>query len=145
MPLLRLIVLTGLLVGCAADRRLLLPDPPRHTTVGALLDAHPLPAGQNIQPAEVARGEQSSLSLIQIRDREAPHVHTRYDLTVLLVHGHGVLWLAGVPQAMRTGDVAFVPRGTPHFFITEGDEPAAALVSFAPAFSGPDSQPTAAP
>ena len=143
--ILRLVVLAGVLAGCAADRRLLLPDPVRHTTVGTLLAAHPLAAGQNIQPAEIARGEQSSLSLIQIRDREAPHLHTRYDLTVLLVHGHGVLWLAGVPQPMRTGDVAFVPKGTPHFFINEGDDPAAALVSFAPAFSGPDSQPTAAP
>jgi len=140
-----LLLAASLLAGCAGGRGVVLPEPLRHTTVGALLEAFPLRADQNIRPEELARGEASSLSLIQIRDRETPHVHTRYDLTVLLVHGHGVLWLAGTPMPMRTGDVAFVPKGTPHFFINEGDGAAAALVSFAPAFSGPDAQPTAAP
>lgn len=139
----RVLILVLVAAGCAAEPRVLLPEPPRHTTVGSLRAAHPLAAGQNILPVEVARGEQGSMSLIQIRDREPPHVHTRYDLTVVLVGGHGVLWLAGEPLVMRTGDVAFVPRGTPHFFVNQGDDPAAALVSFAPAFSGPDSEPVA--
>ena len=49
------------------------------------------------------------------------------------------------PLPMRRGDVAFVRQGTPHFFINEGDNPAAALVSFAPPFSGPDQQPAPGP
>ncbi len=141
----RLLLLACFAVGCAADRVVVLPDPPYRTTVGALLEAHPLPAGQNAQPTEIARGTQSSLSLVQIRDRETPHVHTRYDLTVLVVRGHGVLWLDGTPVPVRTGNVSFIPKGTPHFFVNQGDEPAATLVSFAPPFSGPDAQPVAAP
>ncbi|MEO8605498.1 MAG: cupin domain-containing protein [bacterium] len=134
-----------LLAGCAGRRVLLLPDPPRRTSVGAMLAANPLAREQNIRPIEIAHGTESSVSLIQIRDREAPHIHTRYDLTVFLVEGHGVLWLDNTPQPMRSGDVAFVPKDTPHFFINEGDNPASALVSFAPAFNGPDQQPVPGP
>jgi quercetin dioxygenase-like cupin family protein len=141
----RLLILFLAIAGCAAERRIALPNPPRQTTVGALFEAYPLAAGQNVRPEEIARGEQSSVSLVQIRDREPPHRHTRYDLTVLMVEGHGVLWLDGKPLPMRAGDVAFVPKGTPHFFVNQGDDPAATLVSFAPPFSGPDSEPVPAP
>jgi quercetin dioxygenase-like cupin family protein len=41
---------------------------------------------------------------------------------------------------MRAGDVAFVPRGTPHHFVNQGRKPAAALVSFSPPFDGPDQE-----
>ena len=113
--------------------------------VGEILAANPLAADQNVRVVEVVHGEQSSVSLVQIRDREQPHLHTRYDLTVMLIEGHGVLWLDNVPQPMRAGDISFVPKGTPHFFINEGDNPAVTLVSFAPPFSGPDQQPVAGP
>jgi len=142
---LAVLAVAALLAGCASRRVVALPDPPHHTTVGALLAANPLAREQNILPVEIAHGTQSSMSLIQIRDRETPHVHTRYDLTVLLIEGHGVLWLDNQPLPMRSGDVAFVRQGTPHFFINEGDSPAAALVSFAPPFSGPDQQPAPGP
>lgn len=141
----RLLILFVAMAGCAAERRIALPNPPRQTSVGALFEAYPLAAGQNIRPEEIARGEQSSVSFVQIRDREPPHRHTRYDLTVLMVEGHGVLWLDGKPLPMRPGDVSFVPKGTPHFFVNQGDEPAATLVSFAPPFSGSDSEPVPAP
>ena len=78
---------------------------------------------------------------MQIRDREQPHVHTRYDLSVVLVKGRGTLHLDGAALAMREGDVAFVAQGTPHFFVNQGGTPAAALVVFSPAFSGPDQVP----
>jgi quercetin dioxygenase-like cupin family protein len=103
--------------------------------------AAPLGPSENIRPTEVRRGESSSVSLVQIRDREQPHRHARYDLTVTLVHGSGTLWLNGAPLAMHAGDVAFIPRGTPHYFVNDGPDPAAALVVFAPAFTGPDQQP----
>ena len=119
--------------------RLLTADAPVPVSVTSL--APPLTPGENIRPTELRRGESSSLALVQVRDREQPHVHTRYDLTVVLVRGEGTLWLNNTPLEMREGDVAFIPKGTPHYFINEGSEPATAFVVFAPPFSGPDQQP----
>lgn len=107
----------------------------------ALLAATPLAAGENIRTRELERGPASSVSLVQIRDREQPHIHTRYDLSVTLAKGSGTLWLNSSALPMHEGDTAFIPKGTPHYFINEGPEPAAALVAFAPAFTEPDQQP----
>ena len=104
----------------------------------ALLAATPLAPGENIRVRELEHGANSSVSLVQIRDREQPHIHSRYDLTVLLAKGSGTLWLNGEALAMHEGDTAFVPKGTPHYFVNGGPEPAAALVVFAPAFTEPD-------
>lgn len=129
-----------LLAGCAGAPPRLLTGPPPSAAVVAHA-APPLAAGENIKPTELRRGEHASLSLVQVRDREAPHIHTRYDLTITLVRGTGTLWLDGVPLGMRPGDVAFIPRRMPHYFVNDGAAPAMALVSFAPAFSGPDLAP----
>lgn len=141
-------LLTAAMLGlsaCAHERAVVLPGPPRSQGLDALLRAHPLPADRDILPVELARGANASLFLVQIRTAEAPHRHPRYDLTVTLVRGHGVLWLDGAPQAMRAGDVAFVPRGLSHHFVTESATPAVALVAFAPAFDGPDAEPAPVP
>ena len=133
--------LAAVVAGCACHPRapaLLTADPPASAPLLAAADRAPLAAGENIRPIELRRGDGSSLFLVQVRDREQPHVHTRYDLTVTTVAGAGTLWLNGVALPMRTGDVAFIPKGTPHYFVNEGREPAVALVVFAPAFSGPD-------
>jgi quercetin dioxygenase-like cupin family protein len=101
----------------------------------------PLAAGENIRVTPRLAAGAASVTLVQIGDRETPHVHTRYDLTVVLARGSGTLWLAGVPAPMRPGDAAFIARGTPHYFVNDGDTPAAAVVVFAPPFSGPDQAP----
>jgi mannose-6-phosphate isomerase-like protein (cupin superfamily) len=139
-PSLAALFAVGACTGCAQPPRVLLPSPPRSTAVEELLGAAPLSAGENIRATEIARGTSASLHLVRIRDREMPHVHERYDLTVTLLDGKGTLWLDGSALAMRPGDVAFVPRGTPHYFVNEGREPAAAIVSFSPAFDGPDQE-----
>jgi quercetin dioxygenase-like cupin family protein len=130
------------LAGCVGRRsapQLLTADPPNRAAVTAL--APPLGPTDNIRPTELRRGEHSSIALVQVRDREQPHLHTRYDLTVTLVRGSGTLWLAGTPQPMREGDIAFIARGTPHYFVNQGDEPAAAVVVFSPPFTGSDQRP----
>jgi quercetin dioxygenase-like cupin family protein len=142
-PMKRALVLTAswvaiALAGCSRTTGLLRPDPPSRQDVEALLAVAPLAPGENIRPTLLQHGYNMSLFLVQIADRETPHVHTRYDLSVLLVRGKGTLWLNGQPLRMAQGDAAFIPRGTPHFFVNEGSEPAAALVTFAPRFDGPD-------
>jgi mannose-6-phosphate isomerase-like protein (cupin superfamily) len=133
------------LVGCTPRPHLLLHDPPRADGVDTLIQRSPLPAGENIRPTELDRGENMSVHLIQIREGEKPHIHTRYDLSVVLVEGHGSLWLANQKLPMNVGDSAFIPRGTPHYFVNEGSTPAAAIVTFSPPFSGPDNSPSPAP
>ncbi len=117
------------------------PRPPAFLLPGADVAPPPLPAGENISVTPLHGSDHASVAAVQIRDREPPHVHTRYDLTVVLARGAGTLWLAGVARPMRAGDGAFIPKGTPHYFVNDGDSPALALVVFAPPFSGPDQAP----
>lgn len=126
------------LVACGGPPRSLLRPVAGATPFDAL--GPPLSRDTNIQATPIERGEHASVVLVQIRDRETPHVHTRYDLTVILLRGAGTLWLDRRPLPMREGDVAFVPKGTPHFFVNGGGQPATALVGFAPPFDGPDQQ-----
>jgi len=128
-----------LFCGCAPRVNVVVAG--RSVPVASFVADTPLAAGQNIARRAIAHGEDSSLFLIRIRGREEPHLHTRYDLGVVLVEGNGTLWVNGAPLAMGPGDVAFVPRGTPHYFVNEGSEPAAALATFSPRFEGPDNQP----
>jgi quercetin dioxygenase-like cupin family protein len=135
------VALLALLTGCAAapGSHLLLAAPPRALDASR---AVPAPASaQNITSTELDTAASASLSLVQIRDRETAHIHTRYDLAVTLLAGEGVLWLDGAPLPMRRGDVAFIPRSTPHYFVSQGPTPALAAVVFAPPFSGPDQAP----
>ena len=113
---------------------------PDRQKLDAAISAAP-PAAQNITVTEIQRSENSSVALVQVRDREQPHVHTRYDLTVVVASGTGTLWLNGTALPMQKGDAAFIPKGTPHYFVNAGSGPAAAIVVFSPAFSGPDQQP----
>ena len=130
-----------LLPACAERARILLPAPIRSEDINALLARSPLAAGENIKAVPLQSGEHASLTLVQIRDREMPHRHTRYDISVLLVRGKGTLHLDDRALPMQAGDVAYITKGLPHYFVNEGGEPAAALVLFAPAFTGPDQEP----
>jgi mannose-6-phosphate isomerase-like protein (cupin superfamily) len=140
-----LVMLCGLgtVVGCSEPRYLILPAPTGATPaqVDALLAASPLPDGQNIRSIALWQDMVLSCHLVQVRDREAPHVHARHDLTVTVLRGEGRLFVNGVAHPMRGGDTAVIPRGTPHYFVNDGASPAAAFVTFAPAYDGTDQVP----
>lgn len=104
--------------------------------------AHPLPPGQNISALALGRSESCSYHLIQICDREQPHVHAVHDLAVTVLQGTGRLYIRGEPHAMRPGDVTVVPHATPHYFVNTGAEPAAAFVVFAPPYDAKDQVPS---
>lgn len=107
----------------------------------ALLAAHSLPETQNVSALFVGRTDALSYHLVQIRDREQPHIHATHDLAVTLLCGKGQLYVDGQPQEMRPGDVAVVPHGTPHYFVNTAGTPAAAFVTFAPPYDGTDQVP----
>lgn len=73
-----------------------------------------------------------------VRTEERPHYHRFHDLTVTVLRGEGVLNVGTRGIRMKAGDVAHVHRGTPHFFRSTGEEPAAAFVVFSPPFDGRD-------
>jgi quercetin dioxygenase-like cupin family protein len=112
------------------------------TSLEAILAAHPLPQGENISALTLGRTESCSYHVVQIRDREQPHVHAVHDLAVTVLQGTGRLYIRGEPHAMQAGDVAVVPRATPHYFVNSGADPAAAFVIFAPPYDGKDQVPS---
>lgn len=141
----RVVALCGLcgLIGCVGTPRLIVPDAAgaEFTGLETLVAAHPLPAGENILAAPIGRTDALSYHLVQIRDRERPHVHTAHDLVVTLLRGTGTLYVRGIAHKMRPGATAVVPRGTPHYFVNSGCKPVAAFVTFAPPYDGKDQVP----
>jgi mannose-6-phosphate isomerase-like protein (cupin superfamily) len=138
------VVACSLLVGsCTPAVHVIVPDTQgtRRTDVSTLLRTHPLPEGQNISALLLERTEFLSYHLVQIRDRESPHVHAKHDLVVTLLRGRGWLYIRDTPRKMRTGDIAVVGHGTPHFFVNSDSTPAAAFVTFAPPYDGADRVP----
>ena len=116
----------------------LIPGQPSHAE---LLTAHPMPRTSNIHVVALGTAAGNSRHLVQIRDREEPHVHRRHDLVVFLLRGHGTLHRDGGDLEMGPGSIAAVDRGTPHWFENRGSEPAAAYVVFSPPFDGADVDP----
>lgn len=140
-------LLVAVVSGCCAMKSslrqdLLLAAPPRAFATESVIQQLPM-GGENIARKKISDGADSTMFLVRIADRESPHRHTRYDLTIVVVEGSGTLWLDGAPLPMKQGDIAHVPRGTPHYFVNEGKEPASAIAVFSPRFDGPDSQPVA--
>ena len=50
------------------------------------------------------------------------HRHPTYDETFIICEGHYDFCLDGKPLKLGPGDVVFVPRGTPHSFVSMGPQ-----------------------
>ena len=134
--------LLALAGGCAPARRMIGAGPAAVASdLDAVLRQYPLAASENIRSVPLAKSEDMSMHLVQIRRAESPHFHAAHDLVVTMMRGEGVLHLDGREHHMRAGDVAAVPRHTPHFFVNSGAEPAVAFVTFAPPYDGQDQVP----
>jgi mannose-6-phosphate isomerase-like protein (cupin superfamily) len=133
----------GACIGCAGaphNPRISLQytGAPADFDLDTFIARNPIPLGQNIHAVELGRTQSVSHHIVQIRDRELPHVHERHDLTVVVLRGGGALTVDQRALEMSTGDAAFVPRGRSHFFRNAGNAPAVALVTFSPPFDGTD-------
>ena len=130
--------------GCASwDTRVVsgLHTPPQVLDWKARIAEHPLRPGENIRVLELGRTESASYHLVQIRDREVPHVHRRHELTVVVKRGQGELTLGGRTLFLKAGAVVLIPRGMVHHFTNTGSRPAVALTIFTPPFDGKDTVP----
>lgn len=102
-----------------------------------VLADNPLPAGENIKAVTLFENERTKHVLVQVREREPPHIHADSDITVWLLRGRGAIHIAGKTYPVRTGDVIHVPRDAVHYYVNHGPETGAALVVYSPA-PGPE-------
>lgn len=132
-----------LLVGCASGPRFYLRygEKFRQASLDEMLTENPLPAGENIQVVTLGRTQSASQHLVQIRDREAPHVHRLHDATVTVMRGQGYLILGQERLELKAGDIVHIARAVPHQYVNTGTEPTVALAVYAPAFDGKDTHP----
>ena len=134
-------------IGCAGTRRkaphafLDYALAPVGADLDTLLAAYPLAPGANVLAVELGRSETVSHHLVQVREGEAPHIHERHDLTVVMLRGTATLTVDAEQRAIDAGDVMFIPRGRAHFVRNTGRAPAVAFVVFSPPFQGPDAVP----
>jgi quercetin dioxygenase-like cupin family protein len=141
-------MLVLLLAGCAAmapgspqpaDHRVLYigPQPQRWEEI---VRANPLGPNDNIKGIQLLQQPAVSHFLVQIRDREQPHIHREHDATIVMLSGRGRLVLKDRILIAREGDVLFVPRGAVHYYVNDGPEPTVVLAVFTPTYDGKDAE-----
>lgn len=138
-----LILLLALLFACAPAPRFFLQYGASLTEsgIGQVLARNPLPATANIQVTTLGQGRTVSHHVVQVRDRESPHIHKDHDLTVTVMRGQGYLMLGTRRVDLTVGDVVFIPSGAVHYFVNTYHQPSVALAIFSPPFDGKDTIP----
>ena len=106
---------------------------------------NPLAPGDNIKVVHLGRSASASQHVVQIRDREVPHLHKLHDATVTMMRGQGYLVLGQKRIDLKTGDVIHIPRGVPHYYVNTASDPTVALAVYAPPFDGKDIHPVSVP
>ncbi len=105
-----------------------------------IVKENPIGKNENIRVISLFNNENASHFIIQIRDSEKPHIHETHDLTVVVKNGKGVLHLGKEKLAMKSGDIAFIPKGVFHYFVNTNNEPSVAYAIFTPIYDGKDIQ-----
>lgn len=70
--------------------------------------------------------------------RRHPHEHADVEECILVLAGHGRVWINGETAALRPGDALLVPPATPHVVLNHGQE----VLRMACFFPTPDLQAT---
>lgn len=117
----------------------------KQSDLETMLAENPLPPGENIKVITMGQGPAASHHVVQIRDRETPHLHKNHDATVMMLKGQGYLMLEQRRIDLTAGDVVYIPRGAVHYFINTAGEPTVAFAIYTPAFDGKDNVPAKFP
>ncbi len=135
------------LFACAPSPRFYLPYDGRFTQsdLDRVLAENPLGPTENIKVLALGRGEGVSHHVVQIRDREVPHIHKNHDLTVVVLRGQGYLMLEERRIELKPGGLLFIPRSIVHYFVNTHTDPSVALAIFTPPFDGKDTVPVEKP
>jgi mannose-6-phosphate isomerase-like protein (cupin superfamily) len=110
----------------------------KQAEIAKVLTENPLGADENIKITTLGQGQGVSHHLVQVRDREKPHVHKLHDGTVVIVKGEGYLMMENRRIDLSTSDIVYIPRGAVHYFVNTASEPTVAFVVFSPPFDGKD-------
>jgi mannose-6-phosphate isomerase-like protein (cupin superfamily) len=113
--------------------------------VAKVLAENPLGADENIKITALGGGQAASHHLVQIRDREVPHVHKAHDATVLVVRGRGYLIMDTRRINLSAGDIVHIPRGAAHYYVNSDLQPTVVFVTYAPPYDGKDNFPVKMP
>jgi quercetin dioxygenase-like cupin family protein len=105
-----------------------------------IVRANSLGPDENIKGVLLMEQPAVSHFLVQIRNREQPHIHQTHDATIVMLRGRGRLVLNNRILIARQGDVLFIPRGTPHYYVNGGPGPTVVLAIFSPAYDGKDAE-----
>jgi mannose-6-phosphate isomerase-like protein (cupin superfamily) len=117
----------------------------KQAEIEKVLAENPLGASENIKITTLGQGQGVSHHVVQVRDREKPHMHKIHDGTVVMVKGRGYLMMDNRRIDLSAGDIVYIPRGAVHYFVNTAAEPAVAFVVFSPPFDGKDTVPVAKP
>jgi mannose-6-phosphate isomerase-like protein (cupin superfamily) len=139
----------GLLLGCTPAQNpyvfLQYGKDLRTADVSKVVGENPLGPNENIKLTTLGQGQGASHHVVQIRDRESPHMHKAHDAMVIMVRGRGYLVMETRRITLAPGDIAHIPRGVPHYYVNTDLEPTVAFVIFAPPFDGKDYIPAKMP
>jgi mannose-6-phosphate isomerase-like protein (cupin superfamily) len=117
----------------------------RTADMAKVMAENQLGPNENVKLITLGQGQGASHHMVQIRDRESPHMHKAHDATVIMVRGRGYLVMDGRSITLAAGDIAHIPRGIPHYYVNTDLKPTVALVIFAPPFDGKDNIPVKLP
>ena len=109
-----------------------------------LAENHLVPS-EKIKSTTLGQAPDMSDHIVQIRDRDAPHIHKSHDSTVVMMKGRGYLVMEHRRIDLSVGDVVFIPRGVVHYYVSTSSEPTVAFVVFSPPFDGTDNIPVTTP
>jgi mannose-6-phosphate isomerase-like protein (cupin superfamily) len=139
-------LISSLLLACAPAPRIFFQYGTEfgQAELAEVLAENPLGASENIKLTNLGYGQSASYHIVQIRDRETPHMHKAHDGTVVMMKGRGYLIMEDRRIDLLVGDVVHIPRGAGHYYINTGSEPTVAFVTFFPPFDGKDSIPVTA-
>ena len=142
-----IIALCFLLAACAPLPRFYLQygNDFKQADLEKMLAENPLAPGENIKVINLGQGPAASHHVVQIRDRETPHLHKAHDATVMMLKGQGFLMLEQRRVDLAAGDVVYIPRGAVHYFTNTAREPTVAFATYTPAFDGKDIVPVKTP
>ncbi len=142
-----LILLSFALIACSASPSFYLRYGNRlsEQDLDSLLAANPLGASENIRVVTLGQTREVSHHVVQVRDREGPHIHKDHDVTVVMLRGQGYLMWEKERVDLVAGDILFIPRGAVHYFVNSHSGPTVALAVYSPAFDGKDTIPVEKP
>jgi quercetin dioxygenase-like cupin family protein len=79
-----------------------------------------------------AKTESASYAFVRMQAGEALHRHDKSDLTMVMLRGHARVRIGARDVELWPGDVAQIPRGTPHAVANLSPEPIVGFAVFSP-------------